>query len=186
MFKQWLQSSDPQPYNSWGNGAAMRVSPIGFAFNNKLDVLEQARKSAAITHNHPEGLKGAEAVALAIYLARAGHDKEEMEHELQNLFGYNLQRRLADIHDDYKYTYSSQGSVPECLIAFLDSEDYEDAIRKAISLGGNADAMANITGGIAQAYYKFIPIELISEASEYLPNKFLKVMDEFDEKFMNQ
>ena len=186
LFDQWLKSSNPVPYNSWGNGAAMRVSPIGFAFDNKIEVLEQARKSAAITHNHPEGIKAAEAVALAIYLARTGHDKQQIQHELQNLFGYDLRPGFNDIHDDYKYTYAAKDTIPQCLIAFLDSESYEDAIRLVISLGGNADAMANITGAIAQAYYKFIPVELITQTTEYLPNKFLKIMDEFERLYVNR
>lgn len=185
MFSQWLVSSKPEPYNSWGNGSAMRVSPIGFAFNSKIEVLEQARKSAVITHSHPEGIKGAESVALAIYLARTGYGKEEIKHETQNLFRYDLDRHLDDIRDDYKYSLAARDSVPEAILAFLQSEDYEDAIRKSISLGGDADTMACITGGIAQAYYKFVPVELISEAMEYLPDKFIGIIDDFDKRFLS-
>ncbi|WP_455208899.1 ADP-ribosylglycohydrolase family protein [Kaarinaea lacus] len=184
-FSQWLKASHPQPYNSWGNGSAMRVSPIGFAFNSNIEVLDEARKSAVVTHNHPEGIKGAEATALAVYLARTGHEKEEIKSEIQKLFRYDLDRRLDDIRDNYMYTLSCQGSVPESIIAFLESTDYEDAIRNAISLGGDADTMACIAGGIAQAYYKFIPVELITAVTEYLPETFLRIIEEFDQRFIS-
>lgn len=185
-FSKWLTASAPQPYNSWGNGSAMRVSPIGFAFNSNIEVLEQARKSAVITHNHPEGIKGAEATALAVYLARTGHEKEEIKDEIEKLFKYDLNRTLDEIRDNYMYTLSCQGTVPESILAFLYSTDYEDAIRNAISLGGDADTMACIAGGIAQAYYEFIPVELITEATEYLPEQFLSIIEEFDEKFIRR
>lgn len=185
-FYQWLQSDNPEPYNSWGNGSAMRVSPIGFAFQSNVEVMDQARKSAVITHNHPEGIKGAQATALSIYLARTGHSKQEIKREIQNLFQYDLERRLDDVRDHYQYTLSCQGSAPEAIIAFLESADYEDAIRKSISVGGDADTMACITGGIAQAYYNFIPVELISKVTEYLPDEFLKVIEEFEARFVEQ
>ena len=184
-FSKWLDATNPQPYNSWGNGSAMRVSPIGFAFSSNIQVLEEARKSAVITHNHPEGIKGAEAVALAVYLARTGYSKQEIEDEIEKLFGYDLGRSIDDIRDDYMYNLSCQHSVPESIIAFLESTDYEDAIRNAISLGGDADTMACIAGGIAQAYYKFIPVELITAATEYLPQPFLRIIEEFDEMFIS-
>lgn len=184
-FSQWLKASHPLPYNSWSNGSAMRVSPIGFAFDSNIKVLEESRKSAVVTHNHPEGVKGAEATALAIYLARKGHEKEEIKDEIEKLFGYDLNRRLDDIRDDYMYTVSCQGSVPESIIAFFESTDYEDAIRNAISLGGDADTMACIAGGIAQAYYEFIPVELITAATEFLPEPFLRIIEEFDERFIS-
>lgn len=185
-FYQWLQSPDPAPYNSWGNGSAMRVSPVGFAFQSNVEVLEQARKSAVMTHNHPEGIKGAQATALAIYLARTNHDKQEIKHEIATLFHYDLNRRLDDIRDNYKYTVSCQGTVPEAIIAFMESDGYEDAIRKSISLGGDADTMACITGAIAQAYYKFIPVELITAVTEYLPDEFLRIIEEFDIRFVEK
>ncbi|MGD8569470.1 MAG: ADP-ribosylglycohydrolase family protein [Gammaproteobacteria bacterium] len=185
-FYQWLQAEDPQPYNSWGNGSAMRVSPIGFAFHSNVEVLDQARKSAVITHNHPEGIKGAQATALSVYLARTGHSKQDIKQEIQNLFHYDLERRLDDVRDHYKYTLSCQGSVPEAIIAFLESCDYEDAIRKSISVGGDADTMACITGGIAQAFYSFLPVELITTVSEYLPDEFLDVIEKFDARFVEQ
>ncbi|MCI0507214.1 MAG: ADP-ribosylglycohydrolase family protein [Gammaproteobacteria bacterium] len=183
-FSQWLNAPHPQPYNSWGNGSAMRVSPIGFAFDSKIKVLEEARKSAVITHNHPEGIKGAQATALAVYLAHTGYEKEEIKSEIQKLFKYDLDRRLDDIRDSYMYTLSCQGSVPESIIAFLESTDYEDAVRNAISLGGDADTMACIAGSIAQAYYKFIPVELITAVTEYLPQPFLRIIEEFDQRFI--
>jgi ADP-ribosylglycohydrolase len=184
-FAQWLKAPHPQPYNSWGNGSAMRVSPIGFAFDSNIAVLEEARKSAVVTHNHPEGIKGAEATALAVYLARTGHPKEEIKHQIEKLFGYDLNRRIDDIRDNYMYTLSCQGSVPESIIAFLESTDYEDAIRNAISLGGDADTMACIAGSIAQAYYQFIPVEWITAVTEYLPEPFLRIIEEFDQRYIN-
>ncbi len=185
-FSKWLTASHPQPYNSWGNGSAMRVSPIGFASTSNIQALEEARKSAAITHNHPEGIRGAEAVALAVYLAHNGYDKNDIKNEIEKYFGYNLSRRLDDIRDSYMYNLSCEHSVPESIIAFLESTDYEDAIRNAISLGGDADTMACIAGGIAQAYYEFIPVELITEATEYLPQPFLSIIEEFDERYISK
>lgn len=184
-FYQWLKSSDPVPYNSWGNGSAMRVSPVGFAYSSNVAVLDQARKTAEVTHNHPEGIKGAQATALAVYLARTDHEKAHIRHEIATLFHYDLDRRLDDIRDTYRYNLSCQGTVPEAIIAFLESDNYEDAIRKSISLGGDADTMACITGAIAQAYYRFIPVELISAVTEYLPDEFLNIIEQFDERFMD-
>ncbi|MDR9500483.1 MAG: ADP-ribosylglycohydrolase family protein [Desulfurivibrionaceae bacterium] len=156
-FSRWLQADAPQPYNSWGNGAAMRVSPVGFAFSTEEEVLHQARLTAGITHNHPEGIKGAQAVALAVYLARTGHHKETLRARLQELFGYNLHRTVDEIRPFYAFDVSCQGSVPEALIAFLDSDSYEDAVRNAVSLGGDSDTLACMSGGIAEAFYGSVP-----------------------------
>jgi ADP-ribosylglycohydrolase len=185
-FHEWLHSPNPAPYNSWGNGSAMRVSPVGFAFDSNVMVMEEARKTALVTHNHPEGIKGAQATALSVYLARSGYRKDHIRHEIQTLFHYDLERSLDDIRANYTYTLSCQGSVPEAIIAFLESTDYEDAIRKSISIGGDADTMACITGGIAQAYYNFIPVELITTVTEYLPDEFLDVIDTFEKRFVEK
>jgi len=179
-FFQWVHSSDSLPYYSWGNGSAMRVSPVGFAFGSAEDVLREAGKSAAVTHNHPEGIKGAQATALAIFLARSGSAKPAIRQEISKRFSYDLDRTLDEIRPGYRFDVSCQGSVPEALIAFLESHDYEDAVRKGISLGGDSDTIACITGGIAQAFYKEIDPEIIAEARRRLPEAFLTVIDAFN------
>jgi len=152
-FISWLASENPRPYNSWGNGAAMRVSPVGFAFDTIDDVLGEAAKTAAISHSHPEGVKGAQAVALSVYLARTARDKVLIRREVAERFGYDLDRTVDEIRPSYSFDVSCQGSVPEAIIAFLDSTSWEDAVRNAVSLGGDSDTLACITGGIAEGYY---------------------------------
>jgi len=183
-FYRWLHSAGSKPYNSWGNGSAMRVSPVGFAFNSIEDVLTEAKRSAEVTHNHPEGIKGAQATALAIYLAREGKSKAEIRGEISERFAYDLNRTIDEIRPDYHFDVSCQGSVPEAIISFLESKDYEDAVRKGISLGGDSDTIGCIAGGIAQAFYKEIPSEIISKARNMLPEEFLTVIDEFNLKFV--
>ena len=151
-FSRWFRSDNPQPYNSWGNSSAMRVSPVGFAFNTVDEVLTEAKRSAEVTHNHPEGIKGAQATALAILLARQGLDKSTIRKEISERFAYDLSRSLDEIRPGYRFDVSCQGSVPEAIITFLESADYEDAIRKAISLGGDSDTIACVNGGIAEAF----------------------------------
>ena len=184
-FRMWVMSEESHPYNSYGNGSAMRVSPVGFVCESVETVLASAEKTAAVTHNHPEGIKGAQATALAIFLARTGSDKETIRKELVDLFGYNLERMLADIRPEYDFDVSCQGSVPESIIAFLESESFEDAIRKAISLGGDADTMACIAGGIAQAYYKKIPPKIVNQVRTKLPAEMLEILNLFNQKFMD-
>jgi ADP-ribosyl-[dinitrogen reductase] hydrolase len=183
-FSAWIYSDNPQPYNSWGNGSAMRVSPVGFAFETAEAVLKAAQQSAEVTHNHPEGIKGAQSTALAIFLARQGANKDDIRHEISKRFGYDLQRTLAEIRPGYSFDVSCQGSVPEAIIAFLESEDYEDAIRKAISLGGDSDTIACITGGIAQAFYGPIPENIAKEGRRFLPDEFLNLIDQFEAKYL--
>ncbi|MGZ3579411.1 MAG: ADP-ribosylglycohydrolase family protein [Syntrophales bacterium] len=178
-FYQWLFSPQSAPYNSWGNGSAMRVSPIGFAFSSIEAVLEEAAKSAAVTHNHPEGIKGAQATALSILLARRGEDMDFIKSEIGKRFAYNLNRALDDIRPEYRFDVSSQGSVPESIVAFLESEDFEDAIRKAVSLGGDSDTMACIAGGIAHAFCKEIPENIVANVRGRLPDEFLEIIDRF-------
>lgn len=167
-FFQWLLSQDPQPYNSWGNGSAMRVSPVGFAFATEEEVLHQAQKTAEISHNHPEGVKGAQATALAVFLARTVNDKEEIRKQIKQRFGYDLDRGVDDIRPTYSFDISCQGTVPEAIIAFLDSRSYEDAIRNAVSLGGDSDTLACITGGIAEAFYGEVPSHIQAKVKAFL------------------
>ena len=179
-FQNWMYSSHPEPYNSFGNGSAMRVSPVGWYNNNIDDVLNEAKKSAEVTHNHPEGIKGAQAVASAVFLAKEGTTKKEIKDYIITNFQYNLDRTLDEIRPDYRFDVTCQGSVPESIIAFLESNDYEDAIRKAVSLGGDSDTMACITGGIAEAYYKHIPEHIVQEARKRLTPDLLKIIDGFE------
>lgn len=157
MFLQWAAAGRRDPYNSFGNGSAMRVAAVGHAFESMDEVLAEAKRSADVTHNHPEGVRGAQATAAAIFLARTGKDKHEIRESLQQMFGYNLQQRLDDIRPDYQFNETCQDTVPQAIVAFLESNDYEDAVRKAISLGGDADTLACITGGIAEAFYQGVP-----------------------------
>ena len=159
-FAKWLESDDPQPYNSWGNGSAMRVSPVGWCFNDEATVLEEAKLSAMPTHNHPEGIKGAQSVALAIFMLRSGASKEEVKERIEKEFDYSLSRTLAEIRPDYKWKVSCQESVPESFIAFLESRDFPSAIQNAISLGGDTDTMGAIAGSLAQAYYDEVTQDL--------------------------
>jgi ADP-ribosylglycohydrolase len=178
-FVHWLYSPDPQPYNSWGNGSAMRVSPVGFAFSTEEEVLQNAHKSAEISHNHPEGIKGAQATALTVYLARTTRDKEEIRKQISQKFEYDLNRELEDIRSHYSFDVSCQGTVPEAIISFLESESYEDAVRNAISLGGDSDTLACITGGIAEAFYGGIPPEIRTKVKELLPSDLWKITERF-------
>jgi ADP-ribosylglycohydrolase len=182
-FHRWMRAWENEPYNSFGNGAAMRVSPVGFAYDTEADVLGNAERSAAVTHNHPEGIKGAQATALAIFLARNGFDKETIRAEIAGRFGYDMNRTVEGIRPGYSFDVSCQGSVPESIIAFLDSTSYEDAVKNAISLGGDADTMACITGGIAQAFYKKIPEVIVSRVMEKLPRDLLTVVERFNETY---
>jgi len=182
-FFRWLFSENAGPYNSWGNGAAMRVSPVGFALDSVEDVLAEAARSAAVTHNHSEGIKGAQATALAVFLARSGADKESIRSEIEDRFGYDLARSLEVIRQTYRFDVSCQGSVPESLIAFLESTDYESTVRNAVSLGGDADTMACIAGGIAQAFYGGVPEQIAREVRARLPEGFLGVLDRFESRY---
>ncbi len=183
MFSVWVKGSSLEPYNSFGNGSAMRVSPVGFAFDTMEEVLAEAERSAEVTHNHPEGIKGAQAVAAAIFLARQKESKIKIKEHLEKNFGYNLSRTLAEIRPHYYFDETCQGSVPEAIIAFLESESYEDAVRKAVSLGGDSDTLACMAGGIAQAYYRTIPDYIITEVKNRLAPELLKVVEQFNTKY---
>lgn len=182
-FRLWILSDNSEPYNSWGNGSAMRVSPVGFSFDSEQEVLDEAKKSAEVTHNHPEGIKGAQATALAIYLARTGHDKEKIRKEIDEKFNYDLSRTVGQIRSDYDFDVSCQGSVPEAIIAFLDSNDFESAVRLAVSLGGDSDTQACIAGAIAEAYYKDIPSWIVESGNSYLPLEFKETIESFRHQF---
>jgi ADP-ribosylglycohydrolase len=178
-FIQWLYSIDPKPYNSWGNGSAMRVSPVGFAFSSEDEVLRHAKMTAEVSHNHPEGIKGAQATALAVFLARTGIGKEQIRARITEEFNYDLRRTVVEIRRRYSFDVSCQGTVPEAIIAFLDSESYEDAVRNAISLGGDSDTLACITGGIAEAFYGSVPDDIWEEVRERLAPDLLEIVENF-------
>ena len=182
MFRQWLfYSEDRKPYNSFGNGSGMRVSPCGYYGNSMEEVLELAKQSAEVTHNHPEGIKGAQAIAAAIFLARQHTSKEEIRDYIERTFGYDLHRTCAYIRPRYQFDVTCQGSCPEAIIAFLDSESYLSAIRLAVSLGGDSDTIACMTGGIAAAFYG-IPAWIVKYVvTEYLPQDMRELIQRFDE-----
>ena len=182
-FFRWMLSDDCRPYDSWGNGSAMRVSPVGFAFDSPQEVLREAEKSALVTHSHPEGVKGAQAAALAVYLGRTGAGKGSIRREVERRFGYDLHRRIDDIRPAYRFDISCKGTVPEAIIAFLESEDYESAVRIGISLGGDSDTIGCITGAIAQAHYGKLPENIRLETRRRLPDELLTIVDRFCRHF---
>ena len=170
------------PYGSWGNGSAMRVSPVGWFFETLEETERVAAVSAAITHNHPEGIKGAQATAAAIWLARNGKSKEEIRSYIEQRFEYDLHKTYEYWHPIYSWESSCQRTVPQAIICFLDSTDFEDAIRKAVSLGGDSDTLACITGGIAEAFYGGVPEEIASAVKSRLPKRFTEILEAFREK----
>jgi ADP-ribosylglycohydrolase len=182
-FKAWVRSDERGPYNSYGNGSAMRTSPVGYAYNTLEEVLLQAKKYAAVTHNHPEGIKGAQATAACIFLARTGKSKAEIKQYVETTFEYNLDKSIDDIRTTYKFDVTCQGSVPQAIRAFLEADSYEQAIRLAISLGGDSDTQGCITGGIAQAAFG-VPLELRKRGLEYLDDKLRTVICAFEAKFL--
>lgn len=178
-FFRWALMGDTRPYGSFGNGSAMRVSPVGWARDALEEVLEEAERSAAVTHNHPEGVKGAQATAAALFMARQGGGKKQIRSYVETTFGYELGRRLDDIRPTYRFDVSCQGSVPESIICFLESEDYEDAVRNAVSLGGDSDTMACIAGGIAEAFYGGVPEAIRAEAFSRLDPEIERIVQTF-------
>jgi len=174
-FRKWLFSDERKPYNSWGNGSAMRVSPVGWWFDSLEDTEKAAEASASVTHNHPEGIKGAQATAAAVFLARNKTPKKEIKSYIENRFGYDLSRTLDEIRPGYVFDVSCMGTVPEAIIAYLESAGFKDAIRGAVSLGGDSDTLTAITGGIAEAAYG-IPDEIASKAVSLLDLPLLEVL----------
>jgi ADP-ribosylglycohydrolase len=182
-FKKWMRGEITGPYNSWGNGSAMRVSPIAYAFGDLETVLAEAEKSAEVTHNHPEGIKGAQALAHAIFIALHGATKEDIRKQISSLYGYDLDRTIDEIRPDYSFDVSCQGSVPEAIIAFLESTNFEDAIRLAISIGGDSDTIASMAGALAEAFYMEIPSAMEEQAFALLTEDLLAMTKRFVDKF---
>ena len=185
-FNWWFRQDNPQSYNSWGNGSAMRVSAVGALAKSTEETLALAEETAIVSHNHPEAIKGAQATALAIYLALNGCSKEEIKAQIENRFGYDLNRKYIDIQPRYTFDVSCQGSVPEAIIAFLESSDYESAIRMAVAYGGDADTQAAITGGIAAAYYGEISDYILKECISRLPLDIKKIIGKFNQVCNNE
>ncbi len=178
-FRHWLSSEQPQPYESFGNGSAMRVSPIGWFYNDLDTVLAAAAQSAKVSHNHEEGIKGAQATAAAIFLARTGANKATICSEIESRFAYNLHRTISEIRPSYSFDVTCQGSVPEALIAFLEAKDFEHSIRLAISLGGDADTQAAIAGSVAEAFWGGVSSRVEAEVRQVLDEPMFEVVDAF-------
>ena len=178
-FRLWLKDPNPQPYGSYGNGSAMRVSSVGWLFDDLQTVRRMARLSAEVTHNHPEGIKGAEATASAIFLARTGSTKAEIKHYIEERFHYDLSRTCDEIRPAYRHVESCQETVPEAITAFLEGESFEDVIRTAVSLGGDCDTLTAIAGSIAEGFYG-VPEELKQQCRERLPEDLRKVLRQFE------
>ena len=188
-FYRWLFmpeslgfGGERRPYNSFGNGAAMRCSANGWMFDTLEETERVAGLSAAITHNHPEGIKGAQSTAAAIFMARKGASKDEIKDYISTKYGYNLNRTCDEIRPVYDWESSCQGTVPEAMVAFIDSTDFESAIRLAVSLGGDSDTLACITGGIAEAYYKTIPNDITLKIWALLPDDFKNNLKEMEQR----
>lgn len=185
-FEIWIHSDTEKPYGSFGNGSAMRVSPVGWAFSTMEETLEAAAITARVTHNHPEGIKGAQATAAAIFLARNGSDKAKIKKYIEKQFEYDLSKTCDEIRPGYRYNEICQDTVPQAIIAFLDSSGFEDAIRNAVSLGGDADTLTCITGSIAEAFYGLKESEdIVNTALNYLPAEIKAVLFNFQEKFQS-
>ena len=187
-FLEWADARLTEPYNSFGNGSAMRVSPVGFALDGLTDTLAAATRSAEVTHNHPEGLKGAQATAAAIYLARNGSTKQEIRREITQRFRYDLTRTCDAIRPTYRFNETCQDTVPQAITAFLDSTSFEDTLRNAISLGGDADTLAAIAGPIAQAFYKGeggISPALRTFAQQHTPEDLWEIVERFEKRYMS-
>jgi ADP-ribosylglycohydrolase len=182
-FKAWATSESTEPYNSWGNGGAMRVSPVAWAFDTLNEVLHWAKDTARCTHNHPEGIKGAQAIAAAIFLARSGTDKWEMQREVERRFQYDLSFSLDDIRPTYTFDSSCQGTVPHAIVAFLESSDFESAVRLAVSLGGDCDTLACLAGSIAAAFYGGVPGPIREQALAKLDEPLSEVVAEFERHY---
>jgi ADP-ribosylglycohydrolase len=182
-FHRWFLQNDAGPYNSWGNGSAMRVSPVAFVAGSVEEVLAEAKRSASVTHDHPEGIIGAQAAALAVYLARTGVSKPEIRVTISSRFGYDLSRTIDEIRPGYSWDVSCQGSVPEALVAFLETADLESAVRAAISLGGDSDTQAAIAGAAAAAFDGRVPDEIDREIRRRLPSDMRDVLERFEARY---
>ena len=177
-FSAWLRENKPQPYNSWGNGSGMRVSPVGLYAKTLDEALALAALTASVSHNHPEGVKGAQAIAACMFLCREGKTKQEIKEYVEKNFGYNLNRTIAEIRPEYSFDVSCQGSVPEAIIAFLEGESFEEVIRLAISLGGDSDTIAAMASAIAACIYP-IPAEIADKCYNILTEDLREINDRF-------
>ncbi|MFZ1519452.1 MAG: ADP-ribosylglycohydrolase family protein [Ignavibacteriaceae bacterium] len=184
MFHKWARFKNPKPYNSWGNGSAMRVSPVGWAYNDLETVLQKAKESAEVTHNHPEGIKGAQATASAIFISRTKHSKKEIKEFVEKNFSYNLDLDLEELRKNYRFNESCQDTVPQAIFTFLISDNFEDSIRKAIYIGGDSDTLACINGSIAEAFYGGVPEEIKPEVYKRMDSRITIITNDFREKFI--
>lgn len=184
-FMNWVMQDSPEAYGSWANGSAMRVSPCAWVGETLEEVQDLAYNSAVVTHNHPEGIKGALATADAIYLARTGANKDEIKNHIETRYEYDLSISLDEIRPFYGFDVSCKGSVPEAIISFLEARNFEDTIRNAVSLGGDADTQAAIAGSIASAYWD-VPDEIAFAAIDCLDDFLLSVFRKFEEIFMEK
>lgn len=182
-FARWVQSDHPAPYNSFGNGSAMRISPAGFAADSLEEAIRLVHAITAVTHNHPEGIKGAEAAAVAIYMAKRGTSLPEIKEYIDKNY-YPMNFTLEEIRPGYSFDVSCQGSVPQAFMAFFESTGFEDAIRNAISIGGDSDTIAAICGGMAEAYYG-IPANIRKQALTFLDEKLLQILTAFEDKYQS-
>ena len=185
MFIRWLYEKDPKPYGSFGNGSAMRASAAGWLYDDLETTRHAAALTASVTHDHPEGIKGAEAAASAIFLARTGSSKEEIREYIVSEFGYDLSRTCDEIRPGYRHVESCQETVPEAITAFLEGQDLEDVIRTAVSLGGDCDTLTCIAGSIAEAFYG-VPEALAAECRKRLPDDMNAVLDRFTQELRRQ
>lgn len=187
MFAKWVADDEAGPYNSFGNGSAMRVSPVGLMFDGPAEVKKVAKETADVTHNHPEGVKGAQAIALATSMAKNGASKDEIKEALTSgesecEYGYDLNRTVFDCREGMRWNATCQGTVGESIVAFLEGEDFEDCIRNAVSIGGDSDTIAAMTGSIAHAYYKKIPDQIMDELIKRLDKNLLRVVIQFEKE----
>ena len=181
-FYKWLHSKDHAPYCSYGNGSAMRVSAIGYLFDSEEEVINQAQLSAKVTHNHDEGIKGAKAIALCVFMARTGHSKNKIRDKIICLFGYDLNFTVESIKSSYAFNDTCQGSVPQSIVCFLDANSYEQTLKNAILLRGDSDTIACMSGGIAGAFYG-VPSHIKEKAIDYLPAEFLEIINQVENLF---
>jgi ADP-ribosylglycohydrolase len=182
-FRRWAAAPMLHPRSSMGNGSAMRVSPVGFAFDNLNTVLEEAKLSAVPSHGHPEGIKGAQAVASVVFLARTGAGKDDIRRYVEGAFGYDLSEPLDSIRTWYRFDVTCPGSVPQAITAFLESDGYEDAVRKAVSIGGDSDTIACMAGSMAHAFYGALPADVTVRATRVLDGRILTVAEQFMKRY---
>jgi ADP-ribosylglycohydrolase len=183
-FRKWAASDTMGPRYSMGNGAAMRVSPIGHALKRLDKVMEEAKKSTYSTHNHPEGIKGAHAISTCVYMTKNGTSKAEIKQYVTTTFGYRLDERIDEIRTYYRWDATCPGSVPQAITAFLESTDFEDTIRKAVSIGGDSDTIACMAGAIAEAYYGNAPTAIADEAYKHLDKRMIAVVEAFRQRYL--